>query len=147
MWSTRHLLRLTEGPLSRSLNTEASNLRDWSLLKPVLYNYHSSVSSNETYTSFAAKVVIVSSHNGTGALLRSAAHGIPVHALVRVISLVFVTVAIDRGAVASIVESWPTISRCLTGRHNDRKMICETIERGQNLQFPDITVDYVLSPF
>lgn len=49
--------------------------------------------------------------------------------------------------MAPIEES--TVARCVTGRHNDREMSCEAVERGQNeqplkfprliyLQFPDI---------
>ena len=37
------------------LEAAASNLRDWSQLKPDLYSYHTSVSSSETYTRFAAQ--------------------------------------------------------------------------------------------
>ena len=37
------------------LEAAASNLRDWSQLKPDLYSYHTSVSSNETHTRFAVQ--------------------------------------------------------------------------------------------
>ena len=58
----------------------------------------------------------------------------------------FDTVATDQGAVAPITES---TAKCVTDRHNDRKMSCEAVEQGQNekplkilsgisLQFPYI---------
>ena len=37
------------------LEAAASNLREWSQLKPDLYSYHTSVSSSETYTRFATQ--------------------------------------------------------------------------------------------
>ena len=57
--------------------------------------------------------------------LRSVVHGIPVYVLVRVGFVDFDTVATD-------AES--TVARCVTDRHNDRKMSCEAVEQGQNEQ-------------
>ena len=93
------------------------------------------------------KEVIVASHKDPRALLRSVVHGIPVYVLVRASFVDFDTVATDQGVVAPIAES--TVARCMTDRHNDRKMSCEAVKQGQNgqplkilpcisLQFSDI---------